>query len=322
MMEATFKQIIAKIAAYDKIIIHRHENPDPDALGSQGGLGAAIKHSFPNKKVLFAGGSVGDLDWLTVPDDISDADYQGALVIVTDTADTPRVSDKRFDQGDFLIKIDHHPNDDAYGDYYYVNTAASSCSEIIVDLLNASAGQLQLDAEAARVLYAGIIGDTGRFLYPATSEHTFEVAAQLVAQDFDHSAVSQTLSEISLNQARLQAVVFDQLTFDGAGAAHLVISQALLKKLQVRDDQVNSVVSTPGRLREVLLWSLYVEKPDGTYRVHFRSKGPVINGIAKAHNGGGHPLASGASATDLAEVKQIIAEMIAAGQAYQDGSAQ
>lgn len=320
-MEATFAQIVAKIAAYDKIIIHRHQNPDPDALGSQGGLGEAIKHSFPEKQVRFVGGDVGDLDWLTPPEEVPDDFYQGALVIVTDTADTPRVSDSRFDQGDFLIKIDHHPNDDAYGDYYYVNTAASSCSEIIVDLINQSNGQLSLDAEAARVLYAGIIGDTGRFLYPATSAHTFEVAAQLVGFKFDHSNVSQTLNEISLNQARLQAVVFDQLAFDGHGAAHLVISQELLKKLNVRDDQVNSVVSTPGRLREVLLWSLYVEKPDGTYRVHFRSKGPIINGIAKAHHGGGHPLASGASATDLAEVKQIIAEMIAAGQAFENGQA-
>ena len=320
-MEATFKQIVAKIEAYDKIIIHRHQNPDPDALGSQGGLGEAIKHSFPNKQVRLVGGDVGDLDWLTPPEEVPDDFYQGALVIVTDTADTPRVSDARFDQGDFLIKIDHHPNDDAYGDYYYVDTAASSCSEIIVDLINHSANELSLDAEAARVLYAGIIGDTGRFLYPATSTHTFEVAAQLVSYDFDHSNVSQTLNEISLNQARLQAVVFARLDFDGHGAAPLVISQELLQQLKVRDDQVNSVVSTPGRLREVLLWSLYVEKPDGTYRVHLRSKGPVINEIAKAHHGGGHPLASGASATDLTEVKQIIAEMIAAGQAFEDGQA-
>ena len=32
-----------------------------------------------------------------------------------------------------LIKIDHHPNDEPYGDIVFVNTKASSCSEIIVD---------------------------------------------------------------------------------------------------------------------------------------------------------------------------------------------
>ena len=33
-----FKTILAKIKAYDTIIIHRHMKPDPDALGSQVGL--------------------------------------------------------------------------------------------------------------------------------------------------------------------------------------------------------------------------------------------------------------------------------------------
>ncbi|WP_261806671.1 DHH family phosphoesterase [Lapidilactobacillus luobeiensis] len=316
-MEANFAQILEKIQAYDKIVIHRHQNPDPDALGSQGGLATAIRAGYPEKQVRTVGGAVGDLDWLNQPEEVSDDFYQGALVIVTDTANTPRISDPRFDQGAFLIKIDHHPNDDAYGDYYYVQTSASSSSEIITDLINASAGQLVLTQEAARVLYAGIVGDTGRFMYNATTAHTFNVAAQLVSTGFDHTAVSENLYEMTLGQARLQSTVFDQIQFDGQGAAHVVISQALIKKLGLRDDQVNSIVSTPGRLKGVLLWSLYVEKPDGTYRVHFRSKGPIINGIAKAHNGGGHPLASGASARDLEEVQTIIQAMVAAGAAYQ-----
>ncbi|MFD1465677.1 bifunctional oligoribonuclease/PAP phosphatase NrnA [Lapidilactobacillus mulanensis] len=319
-MNSSLQDIIKKIVASDKIIIHRHANPDPDALGSQSGLAESIKFSFPDKKVKIVGSPVGDLTWINQPEEVADDFYQDALVIVTDTADTPRVSDQRFNTGNYLIKIDHHPNDDAYGDMYYVDTTASSCSEIIVDLVNASNGQLKLNTEAARVLYAGIIGDTGRFLYSDTSQHTFEVAAQLVGHGFSHSDVSQNLNEISLNQAKLQSVVYDKLIFDGNGAAHIVITRQMLADLNVKDDQVNSVVSTPGRLREVLLWSLFVEKEDGTYRVHFRSKGPVINEIAKAHHGGGHPLASGANAADTKEIDQIIAELISAGKAYQDST--
>ena len=33
-----------------------------------------------------------------------------------------------------LIKIDHHPNDDQYGDLLWVDTNASSCSEMIYEL--------------------------------------------------------------------------------------------------------------------------------------------------------------------------------------------
>ena len=62
---------------------------------------------------------------------VEDSAYQGALVIVCDTANTARIDDKRYSQGNFLIKIDHHPNDDVYGDLFWVDTSSSSASEMI-----------------------------------------------------------------------------------------------------------------------------------------------------------------------------------------------
>lgn len=44
--------IINAIKANNPIIIHRHINPDPDALGSQVGLAETIRASFPDKQVL------------------------------------------------------------------------------------------------------------------------------------------------------------------------------------------------------------------------------------------------------------------------------
>ena len=105
-------------------------------------------------------------------DEVPDNDYEGALVIVTDTANTPRIDDDRYDKGDFLIKIDHHPNDDAYGDLLLVDTSASSASEIVTDW--ALTLGLSLSDAAARVLYNGIVGDTGRFLYPSTTPKTLQ----------------------------------------------------------------------------------------------------------------------------------------------------
>ena len=45
------KDILAKIVQYDNIVIHRHKNPDPDALGSQLGLRAILRANFPNKTI-------------------------------------------------------------------------------------------------------------------------------------------------------------------------------------------------------------------------------------------------------------------------------
>ncbi|MBA1394672.1 bifunctional oligoribonuclease/PAP phosphatase NrnA, partial [Lactobacillus sp. XV13L] len=52
-------------------------------------------------------------------------------------------------------------------------------------------------------------------------------------------------------------------------------------------------------------------------RVHYRSKGPVINELAAKHDGGGHALASGANAKDMDEVKQIFAELVQVTKEYQ-----
>ena len=53
-----------------------------------------------------------------------------------------------------------------------------------------------------------------------------------------------------------------------------------------------AIVGTPGRIDSVESWAIFVEQPEGHYRVRLRSKTIVINEIAKRHDGGGHPLAS------------------------------
>ena len=127
------QQILQKIKQYDTIIIHRHVRPDPDAYGSQGGLAEIIKTTYPDKNVYLAGDDEPTLAYLNQMDDISDAVYEGALVIVCDTANQERISDQRYHLGDFLIKIDHHPNEDTYGDLQWVDTTASSTSEMIYE---------------------------------------------------------------------------------------------------------------------------------------------------------------------------------------------
>ncbi|RHW44164.1 bifunctional oligoribonuclease/PAP phosphatase NrnA [Bombilactobacillus bombi] len=312
----TFGEIIDQIAISSKIIIHRHVNPDPDALGSQLGLAESIRATYPQKTVLLAGEGVGDLDWISTMDTVKDTDYQDALVIVVDTANRPRISDQRYHQGAKLIKIDHHPNVDPYGDLRYVNTSASSCAEIIADLINTAGNKLRMTARVAASLYTGIVGDTGRFLYPSTTVHTLAVAAQLVSFDFDANLINLKMGEITLNQARLQGYVYDHLEVDDSGAAKLIIPQSLLHSLDLTTDDAHVIVSTPGRLRGVHSWVMGVEQLDGTYRVHLRSQGPAINDLAAAHHGGGHPLASGAKAQDEAEMQQIFTELITLQQQF------
>lgn len=304
----TFHTILEHIKHYQTIIIHRHQNPDPDALGSQAGLKAIITHHFPDKKVLITGFDEPSLAWISLMDQVSDADYKDALVIVTDTANRPRIDDERYTMGACLIKIDHHPNDDVYGDLSYVDTKASSASEIIAEF--AFSQGLALTDEAARLLYTGIVGDTGRFLYASTSSKTLAIASQLRNYAFDFAAISRQMDSFPLKIAKLQGYVFEQLDIDDSGAARLLLSQEVLNSFGISLAESSAIVSAPGKIDVVQAWVIFVELPDGQYRVRMRSKEKVINGIAKRHQGGGHPLASGATSSGLEENEQIYQELI------------
>ena len=313
---SSFDDVYEKILQYPTIIIHRHTSPDPDAIGSQAGLARSLSEKFPEKKILCAGeNDEGDLAWINHMDEVKAADYKGALVITTDTANTPRISNKLYDQGDFLIKIDHHPDVDPYADMSYVDPDAPAACQIIVDFINKE--NLPMNKEIAYPLYAGLVGDTGRFMYPETSAHTFEVAAELAATGINITEIARRLSDVTFEQAKLQAMVLENMTVKD-GAAYAVLTQDDLKKLGVNYEQTSVAVSTPGRIKDILAWNLFVQKPDGTFRVHYSSKAPVINQLAEKHDGGGHALASGANAKNMDEVKQIFDELVDVTKKYKE----
>ena len=308
-MMAIETDILAQIKKYDTIIIHRHQRPDPDAYGSQVGLAEIIRASFPKKKVYQVGEMVSRFDWLVSQDEIEDSVYNDALVIVTDTANRPRVDDERYTKGKYLIKIDHHPNDDVYGDICWVNTQASSCSEIIYDFYAACQAELTLPASAARVLYAGIVGDTGRFMYDATTPHTLRVAAALVETGIDAAQLNRKLDSISEPLARLSAYVLENMVVTKHKAAYVILTREIMAKYNLSDGGTAPVVPLLGKLEEVVCWTVLVEQENHSYRLRIRSKGPVINELAKEYHGGGHPLASGAMLKDASAIETYVEKL-------------
>ncbi|MGD7044221.1 DHH family phosphoesterase [Jeotgalibacillus proteolyticus] len=303
------KQILDTIKNYQSIIIHRHVRPDPDAYGSQGGLAELISASFPEKNVYTVGQEEKSLSFLrrldTVPDDL----YKDSLVIVCDTANQERIDDARYKLGAELIKIDHHPNEDPYGDYLWVDTSASSASEMIYELyLEGKTSGWQMNNEAARLLFAGIVGDTGRFLFPNATQKTFQFAGELIQFDFDRSAIFNALYEMEAHQLKLQGYVLQNFSMNENGAAYIKMTQPLLQEYDATPSEASLLVSTLGSVKGIKAWVFFIEE-ESEIRVRFRSKGPVINGLAKEYGGGGHPLAAGASIRNWNESDEIIQKL-------------
>jgi bifunctional oligoribonuclease and PAP phosphatase NrnA len=302
-------QIIEMIKQYDTIIIHRHVRPDPDAYGSQGGLAEILKASFPNKTIYTVGQEERSLQYLRRLDVISDDTYKGALVIVTDTANQERVCDQRYRSGDKLIKIDHHPNEDPYGDIVWVDTTSSSTSEMIYELyLFGKEKGLKMSDQAARLLYAGIVGDTGRFLYPSTNDRTFQYAGELIKYDFSRTEVYDGMYELPMNVVKLNGYVLQNFEMNENGVASMILPKELLAQYEVRAADASLLVSALGSVEGIKAWAFFIEESD-QIRVRLRSKGPVINGIAKKYKGGGHPLAAGASIYSWDEVPNVMKDI-------------
>lgn len=312
------RQIIDTIASYETIIIHRHVRPDPDAYGSQQGLKELILANYPEKKVFAVGEHDESLSFLAYPDSITDDIYDDALVIVTDTANTERVDDQRYTKGKMMIKIDHHPNDDPYGDLLWVDTNASSCSEMIYELFEEGkqvANWILPDA-SARLLFAGIVGDTGRFQFPSTTVKTFKIAGELITYNFDRNQIFDGMYEMEQKLLNLQGYIYQNFKMDAYGAAHIKLTKELLAEFNVVPSEASLLVGCLGSVKGICAWVVFIEEAD-QIRVRLRSKGPIINTLAKEFNGGGHPLASGATAYSWEEAERVITRLQEICKAYQ-----
>ena len=313
------EELYESIQAYDNIIIHRHVRPDPDAVGSQLGLKALIENRFPNKKVLAAGTINSGLSWLGEMDKVTQENYKDSLVIVVDTANQPRIDGKYYDKGKKLIKIDHHIEVDEYGDLQIVQEKASSTAELICQLSIALGERLPMTKEAGELLYAGMVGDTARFLHSNSTEVTFETVAHLKKVGIDNTKINNIMNEMSLEELKFQAFIIDQLQLHQAGAASILITLKDMENYKITEEETNSITNLPGRVRGVISWVIFVEQESTSgesYRVRLRSKGPDINQVAVEFGGGGHAKASGADAGDALNRQALINRLVEVNSDY------
>lgn len=305
-LKAHYKEVINLINKYDEIIIMRHVRPDPDALGSQLGLKAILKAIFPNKSITALGEEEESLNYLGRMDTVST--LENPLLIVLDTANRDRI-DGDLSVGEKVIKIDHHPDHDSYGDINIVETGVSSTSELIY-LLTSLWGfdNDYINDESARVLFAGIVGDTGRFLFSNTSSMTHKIASELKKFDFDAAKDMQLMNVQSINQFRFKGYLIDNFEITEKGVLSVWVPKSVLRKYGLTSNEASMSVNLYREIEEAEIWFMAVEEED-EIRVRLRSKDTVINDVAEQFGGGGHPFASGASLSSKEGISEVIAAL-------------
>ena len=288
-----------------QIALACHVNPDPDALGSMLGLGGYV--AAQGKKVWCSWGSQP----LEVPRWISVLDGADLLVqprafpstpevmVALDTASPDRLGGlaANANRAGETIVIDHHRTNPGFGSIVILDPSASSTAELAFRLIERMGGPLPDGAAAC--LYAGVITDTGRFQYEATTPETLRVASELRKYRFDHARMGQVLFEdTSLAYLRVLRVALERLVaVPSVSLVWTYITQGDLVRAGAtmpETDDLIDVVRTP---READVACLIKQQRDGRFKVSLRSKGGTdVGAISHAFGGGGHRLAAGYTA--------------------------
>ena len=309
-----FEKIIALIEKYDKIIIHRHQKPDGDALGSQLGLLGIIRDSYPEKQVY----AVGDMTpryafMASAPmDEIDDSTYEGALAIILDTSAKELISDSRYTSAAATARLDHHLFVEKIADEEVTDSSFESCCGLVAAM--AMEAGLSVSAASAQALYTGMITDSGRFRYSSTTANTFRVAAFLIDKGFDTADIYRNLysDELFFIQLRAKFVLRINVTPDRVGYIYTTKEEAA----EYGADSFTlsrGLVNVMSEVKGIDSWVNFTETESGVL-CEIRSSLYNINPIAVKYGGGGHQMASGATLKDREEAMSLLEDLNALGR--------
>ena len=304
-----FEAIKKLIEDYPRIIIHRHKNPDGDALGAQMGLKRILIENYPDKEIFAVGDMTPRYTFMaTLPlDEIEDSAYEGALAILLDSATPPLICDDRYTKAAATARIDHHIFCEKFTDVEVIDTSFESCCGMITAF--AMESDWQVSAEAAKSLYTGMITDSGRFRYDCTSPQTFRLASFLIERPFNTSDIYRELysDDIAMIQLRAKYTLKIQTTPEGVAYIYTPIDEA--KSYGVDNFTLSrGMVNVMSEIRGIHSWVNFTETENGVL-CEIRSNRYNINPVATKYGGGGHQKASGATLNDKAEAMAMLEDL-------------
>jgi phosphoesterase RecJ-like protein len=279
-----------------------HVNPDADALGSMLGLSSFLRSRGATTVCSFGNQPFEPPRWISLlpgaahlvsPDRFP---TEPDVMVTCDCASFDRLAmlGAAATRARELIWIDHHRSNDGYGTVRVVDPDASSTCEMVFRVIEAMGGPL--DRDVAISLYAGLVTDTGRFQYQATTPETLRIAARLREFDFDHAALVRALYEDNDPAfLRLLGTALRRTAeVPGASVVWTYVTQADLAEAGIGPAETDDLIDVVRTARDVDVAAVLKQQRDGRFKVSVRSRGGHdLSVVAAAFGGGGHRLAAG-----------------------------
>jgi phosphoesterase RecJ-like protein len=306
--------IIDALKKSESVCVVGHVRPDGDCIGSQLGLGMALRD---------AGKSVTVWNEDPLPRKLAFLDPGGLLsrpvagqgfdcVVATDCASLERLgrAGECARQRKLLINIDHHASNTRYGDLNWVVAEVPSTGELVLELLKHA--EWPVTAAIADCLFTAVSTDTGSFRYATTRPETFCAAAELVGRGADLGKIGHCVYDSHpMSRFRLLRHVYreSRLTHDDR-IAYLWLRKGDYGRVGAEREESEGLIDHIRAIEPVIVACVFEEQEDGITRVSLRSKSDTVdvNAIAQLFGGGGHKAAAGAriAGTRLAVQRRIL----------------
>jgi len=291
-------KLIAAFKRHKSFLVATHCNMEGDAIGSALALAKFLR--LMGKKVIVVNEDSVPSQYAFLPQVKSirkpKHSYEFDAVAVVDCSDLSRIGNVNniVSKNKIIANIDHHAKNDNFAQVNFVDSKASSCSEIIYRLFKFY--KKPIDKDTALLLYVGILTDTGSFKYPNTSLVTHNIAADLLRFRFNVYQIYKNIySNLNVVDAKNILAILKNIKFDKSGKI-VYLEQ---KKAQINlnsDYDISEYVLDFARsikgVEVVLFFKETLEK--NKIRINLRSKGNFdVNKLARVFGGGGHKTASG-----------------------------
>lgn len=147
------------------------------------------------------------------------AKFKYDLIVVFDSPDLESLGNLYLNNSDLffevpVINIDHHSNNENFGQINLVDITASSCAEILKSTLE-NISPSSIDKNIATCLMTGIIGATGNFQKKNTTPKALLAAADLMDKGADQQGIVRWLYKTqSLSILKLLGRVMSKLSWE------------------------------------------------------------------------------------------------------------
>ncbi len=300
-------EILEKIKKYNTITIFRHIKPDGDAMGSVMGLKTFLNDNFKDKNVYVLG--YDKYDKIIYSDNVDDEIIKNSLAIVLDTANSLRIDDNRAMEASEIIKIDHHPNLDEYGNINLVQEFSAATCEILTFVFKKyeELGYI-FSQNTAKYLFTGLFTDTMSFKTTNVTKETFMAGYILKEKDININEITNYILEKNIDDFKTTNKIRELMQFDDK-LAYLILDEDDLKKINIKDDIARNQISEFSNLKDIEVWCIFTQSENHLYQGTLRSKKVQLNTIANKYNGGGHKNASGVNNLTREEVERLLLEL-------------